>query len=408
MQRSVVILRNAGHGVNDVFWFVLPSMLPVILEQFDMRYGTAGGLLTAFLAIIAVFSFILGKLSDYYPRHLIMGAGFLIASVFLIAASLMGRLNAFVICLLVAGIGVGSYHPTVYAFIDETTERKKGAVYGMFELWGSLAIFIMFVLHGLLLKQLRWQTIIIVTSIPGLAMGLLYFSYSGRFRIITRQATANETHASDVNDTPLLLFFLFLMVLTFRFFGIMAVVNFTPTYLVREMGLEANIASYATGIYFLGGLIFTPILGKLCDIHSPFRILLLTTGLAFPLIFLMSLPHPLWLLPLYLFLIGVCYYGAGPAMNIIVMSMSGTLGKGEAFGYFMALIAVTFSFSPLLFGMLADRVGLRLSMRFFSLPLMLSAVSLAILIMIMKPGSERGHAKHAPREGRVSPSVLNR
>jgi MFS family permease len=204
-----------------------------------------------------------------------------------------------------------------------------------------------------------------------------------------------------------LLFFLYLAAITFRFFGIMAVVNFTPTYLVREVGLEASVASYATGIYFLGGLIFTPILGKQCDVRSPFLILLLTTGFAFPMIFLLSLSHPLWILPLYLLLIGICYYGAGPAMNIIVARMSGTLGKGEAFGYFMALIAVTFSFSPLLFGMLADRVGLRLSMRIFSLPLLFSALVLVALVMVMRRGAGRRAPGQIVRESTVPQDAVN-
>jgi MFS family permease len=407
MQRSVVVLRNAGHGVNDIFWFVLPSMLPVILEQFNMRYGTAGGLLTAFLAVIALFSFVLGKLSDHYPRYLIMGIGFLLTSSMLICASLMNSMSAFVVFLLIAGIGVGSFHPIVYASIDETTKRKKGAVYGMFELWGSLAIFLMFILHGLLLKQLTWQIIILVTSIPGLVMGSLYLSYTERFRLVTEQAAVDEEQGGGLQESSLPLFFLFLMVITFRFFGIMAVVNFTPTYLVRELGLETNVASFATGIYFLGGLVFTPILGRQCDVRSPFLILLLTTGFAFPMIFLLSLSHPLWILPLYLFLIGICYYGAGPAMNIIVTRMSGTLGKGEAFGYLMALIAITFSFSPLLFGMLADRVGLRLSMRIFSLPLLLSALALVALVLVMRRGARRSAPRQALREPRLSQDALN-
>jgi MFS family permease len=404
MDRAVVILRNTGHGVNDLFWFVIPSMLPVILEQFDMRYGTAGALLTAFLSVIAVFSFILGKASDRIPRYLIMGCGFLVASIFLIGASVMSTLGSFVVFILIAGIGVSSYHPTVYAYIDETTESRKGAVFGMFEFWGSLAIFAMFILHGLLLRSLSWRNIILVTSLPGLVIGVLYLSYSGRFR----SQQSSYAQQPDGQSRLLLPFVLFLVVITFRFFGIMAVVSFTPTYLVRELGLQVSVASYATGIYFLGGLIFTPILGRACDRYSPSRVLLATTGLAFPLILLMSVPGPLWTLPIYLFLIGICYYGAGPAMNMLVLRMSSTLRRGEAFGYYTALTAVAFSFSPLTFGIIADRAGLRSSMRLFSFPLLISAVVLVVMTALMTPRRRvipRGSSLSA---GRDSVSGANR
>jgi hypothetical protein len=65
------------------------------------------------------------------------------------------------------------------------------------------------------------------------------------------------------------------------------------------------------------------------------------------------------------------------------------LGKGKASGYFMALIAVTFSFRPLLSGMLVDRAGLRLAMRNFSLPLLLSVPVLVALVMFMRHGARR-------------------
>ncbi len=381
MNRSVVILRNTGHGINDIYWYVLPSLLPIILEQFDMKYGTAGGLLTAFIGVIAVFSFILGKVSDYIPRHVVMGSGFLLASIFLLSAALMDNYNSFLACILVTGIGVGSFHPVVYALIDETTEHRQGSAYGMFEFWGAIAIFFMFLLHGLLLKQLNWRTIILITSTPGLVVGSLFFFYSGKFQ---NSYERPDKFVSNAENTQLLLFIIFLVVVTSRFFSIIAVVNFTPIYLVREIGLPKNIASYTTGIYFLGALIFTPCAGRQCDLRSPFVVLLLSTLIAFPMIILISLPHPRWILPFYLFLLGGAYYGSGPAMNIIIARMGSNLGKGEAFGYFTALIAVAFSFSPLLFGLLADRIGLRMSMRIFSLPLLFSGIVLFVLYTITR------------------------
>ncbi|KKL66974.1 hypothetical protein LCGC14_2139610 [marine sediment metagenome] len=384
MNRSVVILRNVGHGVNDIFWYILPSLLPVILDQFGMKYGTAGGLLTAFLGVVAVFSFILGKISDYFPRHIIIGAGFLVASLFLIGGSLTNNFNLFVACLLVAGIGVGSYHAAGYALIEDITENRKGRAYGMFEFWGAAGVLLMFLLHGLLLNHLSWRNIILITSIPGLAMGFLYFIYSERFRSAADRAKGKILNKTEIQDAPVLLFILFIISFTIRYFGILGVVSFTSTYLVRELGLQANVASYATGIYFLGGLIFTPFMGMQCDIRNPILVLLFTTLIPFPLIFLMTLTQPLWVLPVYLLLIGGSYYGAGPAMSMIIARMSSKLGKGEAFGYFMAVTSVTFSISPLLFGMLADRIGLNLTMKIYSLPLLLGSVVLLVLFVVEK------------------------
>ncbi|MFW6181978.1 MAG: MFS transporter, partial [Spirochaetota bacterium] len=269
--KDTVALRNVGHGVNDLYWFVIPSMLPVILARYELMYGTAGGLLTAFLCVIAVFSFVLGRFSDSVPRHRVMGAGFIFASSFLVAASLPDNLTLFVVFILIAGIGVSAYHPAGYASLDETTGRNKGAAYGWFEFWGSLAVFCMFLIHGLLLKELAWRPIIILTAIPGFVVGALYMLFARRFESSIGRPTltaaperpahlgtagiATQNMGEPVTGSiPISIFVLFLTVITFRFFGIMAVVSFTPVYLVREVGLNPSLASYATGIYFLGGL----------------------------------------------------------------------------------------------------------------------------------------------------------
>lgn len=376
--RGITVLRNAAHGANDIYWFILPPLLPVILAQYNLNYGAAGGLLTAYLGTIAIFSFILGKVSDNMPRQRVLGAGFLVASVSLILAGFMGSLPFFILFLLVAGIGVSSFHPAVYASIDETTVCGHGSEYGMFEFWGSVGVFIMFLLHGLLLREMNWKMIIMLTSIPGLVVGSFYFRYR---KLLGKNdlPQVKQDSAGDSENRSVFSFVLLLLVVMLRFLGMIAIVNFIPTYLVREFGLDPSLASFATGIYFLGGLIFTPLAGKLSDRWGPFQVLVLITGLTSPFIFLLSTPSPIWAVLLFIFPIGACHTAAQPAQNMLIARFGSMIGKGEAFGYVTAAIAVTSSFSPLLFGAAADRVGLRLSIRLFSLPVLLSFILLVAL-----------------------------
>jgi MFS family permease len=175
------------------------------------------------------------------------------------------------------------------------------------------------------------------------------------------------------------LFVLFLIILTFRGLGVAAVINFTPTYLVMDIGLNKSIASYATGIYFLGEIILIPLVSKLTDRWGPFPVMLATTGIVCPLIFLVSTSHQIWVLLIYFFFIGGLYASAWPAQDMIIAQMSRRIGRGEAFGYFMAVIAITSSLGPLFFGMAADRIGLRLSIRAFSIPVIISFILILVL-----------------------------
>ncbi|UCB45363.1 MAG: MFS transporter [Spirochaetota bacterium] len=158
-----------------------------------------------------------------------------------------------------------------------------------------------------------------------------------------------------------------------------AVINFTPTHLVKEIGLQNSLACYATGIYFLGSIIFAPIAGKLADRWGPLPFLTLITGVACPLIFLVSKTHSIGVLPIYILLIGGSNGGAWPPPSMIIAEMSGHIGKGETFGYAMVVVAVTSSLSPLLLGIAADRIGLRLSIRAFTIPVVMSFILLLVL-----------------------------
>jgi MFS family permease len=118
-------------------------------------------------------------------------------------------------------------------------------------------------------------------------------------------------------------------------------------------------------------------------------VLLVTTGLVTPFVFLVGTSSPLWALILYLLPIGACYYGVGPATDILIARLGSRMGKGEAFGYMVAVISVAFSLSPLIFGAVADRIGLTASIRLFSLPLLASFILLLILWSMHKASGER-------------------
>ncbi len=378
-KRRPSLLRNVGHGANDLYWFILPSLLPVILERYDLKYIGAGGILAAYLGAIGLFSFVLGKISDTVSRRKLMGIGFLVASGFFMLSTATDVLAVFVSCVLVAGIGVSSFHPAIYASIEDTTVEKHGTVYGMFEFWGSVAVFGMFVLHGFLFRETGWKTILLVTSVPGLAVGSLFLRYGAPFDTQARHEVPTKPSEPPAAVFSGLHFVLLLLVVAFRFLGLIAVINFTPTYLVREIEVSKSVASWTTGVYFLGGLVFTPIAGKLCDRWGAFRVLLVTTGLAAPFVFLVGIPSPLWALILYLLPIGACYYGVGPATDILIARLGSRMGRGEAFGWMVSVISVAFALSPLIFGAVADSTGLTVAMRIFSLPLLVSFLLLLLL-----------------------------
>ncbi len=403
----VPLLSSMGHGANDIYWFILPLVLPLMLEQFRMAYTGAGGILSAYLLVIAFFSFFWGKMADRVSRPVLIGAGFFAASFCLLGAGLVQNVALFVVFLLLSAVGVGVYHPVIYALLHESIVSGRGRAFGRFEFWGLLTIVIMVVAVGTLLDTIGWRQVILVATLPGFMVGALFLLLRSRLesgkgrrapaaeagRAVEDKVSATDSTVSEAVDgavgagagsqhaprdnrshAPKSATFVLLCVSNMSvFLTLMAVMNFMPTFFVRATGLSPTLASYVTALYFVGGLFTAPLAGRLVDRVNPLIVYTAATLLLAPLVFLISQPLPGWLLPMLLVLLGGCSGAIMPSRNMVFSRYSATMGSGQVFGILMGLSTVTNSLSPIAYGFLADRSSLQVSMLFFALPALLGA-----------------------------------
>ncbi|HTZ52678.1 MAG TPA: MFS transporter [Spirochaetia bacterium] len=376
--RSVSRARNIAHGANDLYWFILPPVLPLILQEFGLRYAAAGGMIAVFLTVIAAASMLTGRLSDRVHRGTLIALGFLLASAAVGAAALMPLLPLVVACLVIAAVGVSTYHPAAYASIHDAG-HGNGRTYGAFEASGSLAIILMLAVQGVLAGRAGWRELILVGAAPGAVVGLLFLLAPGGFTWEQRRATAaprapRTGGARRPGDAPsaatggILLPALFVVGVMLRVLGLNGLTNFVPTYLVRAVGMGQGISSFAVGFTFLGGICGAMVMGRVADRRGPFPVFLLCSGLLVPLLPLLGLRMAPALYPAALVLVGFCNSACLPSQNMILGELSGSRSKGSVFGVLMGATALTSAVSPLAFGLIADAAGLRAAVRACVIP----------------------------------------
>jgi MFS family permease len=369
--RGTTLLRNVGHGANDLYWFILPPVLPLILVEFGLRYTAAGAMIAVFLTMIAIASMLTGRLSDRVNRGRLIGAGFLLASAAVGAAAVMPLLPLVIALLVVAGIGVSTYHPAAYASIHDAG-HGNGRTYGAFEAAGSAAIILMLVVQGLLAARVGWRGLIVVGAVPGALMGVLLLVAPG-VSIWDRRGKPHVAPlmggtAPAAQPGSALLSGIFLVGVMLRVLGVNALQNFIPTYLVRAVGMGHGIASFAVGFTFFGGMCGALVMGRAADRRGPFPVYLLASGLLVPLLPLLGVSMPAVLYPAILVLIGFCSSACFPSQNMILSALSGTRAKGSVFGVLMGASALTAAVSPLAFGLVADAAGLVTAVRACVIP----------------------------------------
>lgn len=167
-------MKNLSHSVNDLYWFLLPLLLPGLLESYSLSYGKAGSILTLYLSVAGVGSFLAGKISDSVGRKEILGYGFLLSSAGFTAAGFAPSFSIFMVIIAVTALGVSTFHPVMYAVIDESNLKDKGRILGIYEAFGTSAILIMYFVNGFLLSRIGIRGVIILTAAPALIMGLYF------------------------------------------------------------------------------------------------------------------------------------------------------------------------------------------------------------------------------------------
>ena len=369
-----------GHGANDLYWFILPLVLPSLLVRYDLSYTQAGGILTIYLAVAAIGSFIMGKLSDRFSRKNILSSGFILASVGLMASGFASSLSVFLLLISITAVGVSTFHPVMYAIIDENYTTNKGRVLGIYEGFGTGAILMMFLINGSLIRWIGIRGILILTAMPALIMGLIYH-FTSAIPVEIHKKASHKNNKTNGGGSDILRFNLFLISVVLRMLSVAAILNFLPTIFVNFFGYGENIAAYGTAFYFVGGILGSLTAGKISDRFNSFVIMIVATILIALSIFILSLNLPVWIYPVSIILLGGVASGCLINQNLMLTRLGAHMGRGEVFGVMMGVMTITASLSPTLFGMTIDYAGFNQALLIFTLPLLLSIV---ILIFLLK------------------------
>ncbi|TET65221.1 MFS transporter [Candidatus Aerophobetes bacterium] len=376
------LLRVAwiGHGLNDMYWFILPVLLPMIKQEFSLSYARAGLLVTSLTAVIAVGSLVSGYLGDHFGRRTILSGGFVFVSLALIFCGLSGSYWQLLAAVALVGAGVSTFHPSMIALLMDMFSRKRGAVLGTFTLWGwvgtALGLMAISYLTG---RGFSWRQVYLVMALPGLVLfPLLYRALgpSAKRHPSPRKEEVERVYAGGSNLPALAVFFAANMAIALTFFG---VTNFLPTFMVETKAFSVETASYLFVIFVGGGMIGSLVSGRLSDLFPPLLVILAAAVGVIPVIFLLTLGERLISLAILLVLFGICCGGIYPPQNAYLADLTSIYTRGRIYGLIQCCTILVGAFAPGIMGLMADKIGLSLAMKLSILPLALAVLPLFYL-----------------------------
>ncbi len=373
---STSILRSVslGHALTDMYWVIFPALLPLIQKEFVLSYAQAGLLITSFIVIAGLGSFITGYLGDRFGQRIILSGGFLICSLALILCARSNFYWELLLASLLLGAGASTFHPNSIALLMNLFSERRGRVLGIFTLSGFMGVAVMLAAVSYLAGiMLSWRQIIFVFAWPGFIFAPFFFrslSFSIEKKKEQDKAELKSTRLSKNVLFLLIVFFAANLALTISFNG---VYFFIPTFMVHAKDVALEGANYFYILVAVGGMIGSFFSGKLIDRFSSLPVILITAVIAIPFIFLLTLTTNYISLALILVLFGVSFASIFPAQGVYLALIS-TYSLGKTYGLIQCLTILVGAAAPGIIGLLADRLGLVTALQLATIPLILAGV----------------------------------
>jgi len=369
--KSKLKLNALGHSYNDMYFFIIPLLLPLLRKEFGINYIQSGLILTVHVALKSIFSLLFGYLGDKYEKRVIIASGFICSSIFLGGLIWLQNIYTITTFLFLLAIGVSTFHPLATAMVRENSKsNQRGRNFGLFTAAGTSGLIVASVLFGVFVQIWGWKITCLLLSLPGYFLAYVYLKLK-KDKKNHKAVAEKETKQSHIH--------LFFVSLGIRSLGIWAVLSFLPLYATDYIGLKPEISAWIISVYFIGALLGALTSSRITDKNQPLVLVLLstilTTLLLLGITFIVS--------PILIFLIiGIMGSLDGiffPSLNTWLTFICSVNQQSKIFGIAFFVEGVSATIAPTLYGWIADQFSLILAYRLAAIPLFVSFILFLVL-----------------------------
>jgi len=140
IQKKALAILSAGHLVTDVNQGALPALLPFFKEALNLTYTTAGVIVLSANLTSSIVQPLFGYLSDRRLIGWFLPLAPLLACLGLSLTGLVPGYFPLILCVILSGFGVASFHPEGFKTAYFFTGDKRATGMAIFAVGGNLGI----------------------------------------------------------------------------------------------------------------------------------------------------------------------------------------------------------------------------------------------------------------------------
>ena len=378
LNKKALAILSAAHFVTDINQGALPALLPFFKEALNLSYTTAGAVLLSANITSSIIQPAFGHLSDRQPIGWFLPLSPFIACLGLSLSGLISNYSILLICVMVSGIGIASFHPEGFKTAYYFTGDKKATGMSIFAVGGNFGIAMGPILALTLVTSFGLKGIFSLI-LPGVLIAVILILNMSMF---TAPVELAHREAKKLAKVPLtrnqkVSFSLLVAIATIRAWIQFGLATYIPFYYIDYLKGNPLYAGKLVSTFLLAGALGTLIGAPLADRWGHKRFLLISLALSFPLLLLFYFSSGL---------ITFVFLGISGMVLISTFALTTVMGQallpqnlGIASGMMVGFTISAGGIGVTLLGVIADIWGVPMAIKaIFALPLI--AFGLGLLI----------------------------
>ncbi len=386
-------VASATHMMVEIFLFMHPAILPLLMKEFDIAIVQAGLILTIPSVVQLSFNIPSGALADKIDSRYLLVLGAALSGFGAVIVSQSPNVFYLVVGLCVLMTAVTIYHPTGLSIISKIYSKGKltkmigvhGATGSIGQGLGIISMGFMIAGYGWRLCYLLWSILLFAWSIIILKLPLPSSQLNNPQ--VTKEFDGGKEESPSTtswkkNTRQIIAvksFLLLILVMSIVGLGNQTISSFATTYFVQIRNISEGAAALIFGFGPIIGVFGSLIGGYLGSRFGDKKFLSLALfGLA---VFVSSLAYvPLVVMMILSFLIYSWFFASmWPASTSLVSALTPESGRGMAYSIFFLVPGTLGAISPIIGALIIEGFGV-LGIFPFALALFLTS-SVAVLLI---------------------------
>lgn len=284
---KALVILSVGHFITDINQGALPALLPFFKEALNLSYTLSGTVLLSANLTSSIIQPAFGHLSDRKPMGWFLPLTPFIACLGIAWAGFVSSYSLLLLCVMISGIGVASFHPEGFKTASFFTGDKKATGMSFFAVGGNLGIAVGPV-SALALVSYFGLKGTLGLIIPGMLIAVILFLNLPWLFSPVRSAhkEAKKEKKAPLSRNQKISFFLLIAIATVRAWTQLGLATYIPFYYINYLKGNPVYAGKLVSTFLMAGALGTLVGAPLADRWGHKKFLSLTLLLSFPLLLL--------------------------------------------------------------------------------------------------------------------------